>query len=182
MRIVSPFVIVACREVFVAGSGSSGGGSSTPSATEWASGYCGAATAWVTTLESARASVRPGNPSATASDPVQQVTNATHTFIQAISGLGAPDTHDGSTTQATATNLSKTLQGRVARASAAINSNNPDLTEVLRAATVKPAGGGEPLGRRDRDGADSKGQRRDRRREACIERLRGPEHGTQGLT
>ena len=128
-------VIVGTGALLAAGCGG-GGGSSTTSAADWASGYCSAAETWVTSLAEARASVAPGDPSATASDAAQQMTDATNTFTQSIDGLGEPDTAAGSTSKATAKSLSETLQGRVARASAAIDTNNADVTEVQRAKVV----------------------------------------------
>ena len=78
------------------GGGSDSSSSSATSASDWASGYCGAASTWVTTLDKARASVKPNDPAATASDAAQQVTAETNTFTQTIKGLGEPDTPDGS--------------------------------------------------------------------------------------
>ena len=119
------------------GGGSDSSTSSTTSASDWASGYCGAASTWVTTLDKARASVKPNDPAATASDAAQQVTAETNTFTQTIKGLGEPDTPDGATSAATATSLANTLVGRMARASSAINTNNPDMTPALQVKTVR---------------------------------------------
>ena len=113
--------------------GCGGGGSSTTSAADWASGYCGGAATWVSTLDKLRGGIKAGDPTATPSDAVQQLTFATNDFAKAIDDLGQPDTPDGSTSEATAKNLSATLQGRVARAQTAIDSNNPDMTDALRA-------------------------------------------------
>ena len=93
------------------GGGSDSSSSSTTSASDWASGYCGDASTWVTTLDKARASVKPNDPAATASDAAQQVTAETNTFTQTIKGLGEPDTPDGSTSEATAKCLANTLGG-----------------------------------------------------------------------
>ena len=119
------------------GGGSDSSSSSSTSASDWASGYCGGASTWVTTLDNARASVKPNDPAATASDAAQQVTAETNTFTEAIKGLGAPDTPDGVTSAATAKTLANTLVGRMARASSAINTNNPDVTPALQRKTVR---------------------------------------------
>ena len=121
--------------VLVAGCGGSGG-SSTTTAADWSAGYCGGAATWVATLAEARASVKPGDSSATASDAAQQMTDASNTFIQVIDGLGAPDTPNGSTSAESAKNLSTKLSGRIARASAAIDTNNANVTEAQRALVV----------------------------------------------
>jgi len=135
-RSIPALALLAGLSVLAAGCGG-GGGSSKTSAADWAAGYCKAATTWVTTLDQARASVKPGNAAATPSDAAQQVTDATNTFTQTISGLGEPDTPDGSTSAATAKSLSNKLQGRIARVSAAINTNNPDVTPAMQKKTVK---------------------------------------------
>jgi len=132
MRLLFP--IVAALAVVAAGCG--GGSSSPTTAADWAKGYCSGASAWVTALGEARASVKPGDPSATASDAAQQMTDASNTFIEVVDGLGAPATPDGSTTEETAKNLSSTLSGRIARASAAIDTNNASVSEAERAKVV----------------------------------------------
>lgn len=119
------------------GGGSDSSSSSSTSASDWASGYCEGASTWVTTLDNARASVKPNDPAATASDAAQQVTAETNTFTQTIKGLGEPDTPDGVASAATATSLANTLVGRMARASSAINTNNPDMTPALQVKTVR---------------------------------------------
>jgi len=119
------------------GGGSDSSSNSTTSAADWASGYCGAASTWVTTLDKARASVKPNDPAATASDAAQEVTAETNTFTQTIKGLGEPDTPDGAASAATATSLANTLAGRMARASSAINTNNPDVTPAFQVKTVR---------------------------------------------
>jgi hypothetical protein len=119
------------------GGGSDSSSNSTTSAADWASGYCGAASTWVTTLDKARASVKPNDPAATASDAAQQVTAETNTFTETIKGLGEPDTPDGAASAATAKTLADTLVGRMARASSAINTNNPDVTPALQVKTVR---------------------------------------------
>jgi hypothetical protein len=77
-------------------------------------------------LDSARASVKSGSP--TASDAAQTVSSESTTFIKAIDGQVALDTPNGSTSEATAKSLASTLSGRVARMSTAIDTNNPDVT------------------------------------------------------
>jgi hypothetical protein len=126
-------LLVVCG-VLLAGCGGGGGGSK-KSADEWATGYCSAATTWVTTLEEARKSARTGSTSP--SNAAQTVTNQTNTFTQAIGDLGEPDTPDGSTSAATAKDLTTTLQGRVGRISAAASTNNPDATVASRQKIVQ---------------------------------------------
>jgi hypothetical protein len=126
---------VALGAAALAGCGGGGSSSSATSATDWASGYCSAATTWVTTLTRARADVKTGK--ATASDAAQTVTNQTNELMKSISGLGTPDTPDGSTSASTADDLAKTLSGRVGRISAAINTNNPDVTVAAQKLVVQ---------------------------------------------
>lgn len=135
-RSLVSLVLLAGATALAAGCGGGGGGSSTTSAADWASGYCKGASSWVTTLDEARKGVKAANPTATASDAAQQVTDETNTFIETVKGLGEPDTPDGSTSAATAKSLTETLSGRMARASAAIDTNNPDVTPAMQAATV----------------------------------------------
>ena len=88
----------------------------------------------MTSLDDARASVKTG----TAPDEAAQtVTDETNTFIESINGLGAPDTPDGSTSEATAKSLANTLSGRVARISAALDTNNPDVTLAQQTTIVR---------------------------------------------
>jgi hypothetical protein len=104
------------------------------SADDWASAYCSDANSWVTYLDDARASVKSG----TAPDEAAQtVTDETNSFIESVNGLGAPDTPDGSTSEATAKSLATTLSGRMARISAALDTNNPDVTLVQQTAIVQ---------------------------------------------
>jgi hypothetical protein len=116
--------------LLLAGCGGGGGGSSTKSAADWASGYCGAADSWVTTLDEQRAAAKTG--STTPDEAAQTVTSETNDFTEKIDGLGAPDTPDGSTSETTAKDLTKMLQGRVARISGAASTNNPDLSVAAR--------------------------------------------------
>ena len=88
----------------------------------------------MTSLDDARASVKTG----TAPDEAaQSVTDETNSFIESINGLGAPDTPDGSTSEATAKSLANTLSGRVARISAALDTNNPDVTLAQQTTIVQ---------------------------------------------
>jgi len=132
-------VVLAGAVVVLAGCGGGGGssssGSSGTSATDWAASYCKNATSWVTSLDQARASVKSG--SSTASDAAQTVSTESTTFIQAVNGQGSPDTPNGSTSQATAKSLATTLSGRVARMSAAIDTNNSSVTAAQQTAIVK---------------------------------------------
>ncbi len=132
MRRLLPTLLLAVLVAALAGCGGGGGGdsSSTTSAADWASGYCGAAESWVSTLEQQRAAAKSG--SATPDDAAQAVTDETNTFTQKIGDLGQPDTPDGSTSASTADDLSKTLQGRVGRIAGAIGTNNPDLSTAAR--------------------------------------------------
>ena len=128
-RVLVSIVPALAAGVLLAGCGG-GDDSSTSSAADWASGYCGAAQSWVTTLAEQRAAAKTG--SATPDDAAQAVTDETNTFTQKIDGLGEPDTPDGSTSAATADDLAKTLQGRVGRISGAVETNNPDVSVVAR--------------------------------------------------
>jgi hypothetical protein len=129
-------VAVVC--LLLAGCGGGGGsGSSTTSAADWASAYCSAAATWVSAFQSARASVRSSNGSTSASDAVQTVVAATNTFTIALQRLGAPSTPDGSAAEATAKNLGNQVQGHVARASAAVQTNNSSVTQGQVATIVK---------------------------------------------
>ena len=135
-RSLLSLALVAAMAVLVAGcGGSDGDGSSTTSAADWASGYCSDATSWVTSLDEARAGVKAG--STTAGDAAQSVTDETNSLIQSIDDLGAPDTPDGSTSEATAKSLATTLSGRVARISAAIDTTNSDVTLAQQTAIVR---------------------------------------------
>ena len=114
--------------------GCGGSDSSGKSAADWASGCCGDSTTWVTALDDARASVKTG----TAPDEAaQSVTDETNSYIESINGLGTPDTPDGSTSEATAKALANTLSGRVARISAALDTNNPDVTVAQQTVIVQ---------------------------------------------
>jgi hypothetical protein len=135
-RLLLSAALLAGIAAFAAGcGGSDGGSSSSTSAADWAAGYCGDAASWVTSLDEARASVRAG--STTAGDAAQSVTDETNSLIQSIGDLGAPDTADGSTSEATAKSLTTTLSGRVARMSGAIDTNNPDVTVAQQTAIVR---------------------------------------------
>jgi hypothetical protein len=123
-RLLLPAALLAGSAVLLAGCGGSSSSSGT-SAEDWASGYCGDATTWVTSLDEARASVRTGT---TPQEAAQSVTDETNSFIESINGLGTPDTPDGSTSEERAKTLAQTLSGRVARMSGAIDTNNPDVT------------------------------------------------------
>ena len=115
--------------------GCGGSDNSGTSAADWASGYCGDSTTWVTALDDARTSVRTGG---TAPDEAaQSVTDETNSYIESINGLGTPDTPDGSTSEATAKALANTLSGRVARISAALDTNNPDVTVAQQTVIVQ---------------------------------------------
>jgi hypothetical protein len=132
-RVLLSIAASVLAAVIVAGCGGGGGGSP-KTAADWASGYCGAADTWVKTLNTQRAAAKTG--SATPDDAAQAVTDETNTFVQAIDGLGAPDTPDGSTSESTAENLAKTLQGRVARIASAVSTNNPDVSVAARRKVV----------------------------------------------
>ena len=79
-----------------------GGGSSNTttaqaeSASDWATGVCGAMSTWVTSVQSAMSDVSKGNVSkdslTTAGDDLK---SATTTFVDDIKALGPPDTTDG---------------------------------------------------------------------------------------
>jgi hypothetical protein len=127
-----PVVITAVA--LRAGCGGSGGGSKTTSASDWAAGYCTAATTWVTTLDQTRADARAGKTSP--SIAAQTVTKQTNTFTQTISGLGRPDTPDGAASASTASNLAKRLQGRTGRIAAAASTTNTSVTVAQRKAIV----------------------------------------------
>jgi hypothetical protein len=132
-RLLLPTLVVSASVAVLAGCGG-GGGSSTTSATDWANGYCTAATTWVTTLDQARADARSGK--ASPSDAAQTVTNQTNTFTQTINGLGQPDTPDGATSASTAKDLATKLQGRTGRISAAASTTNTSITVAQRKAIV----------------------------------------------
>ena len=83
-RLLLSAALLAGVTVLLAGCGGSDSSSGT-SAADWASGYCGDATTWVTSLDDARASVKTG----TAPDEAaQSVTDETNSFIESINGLG----------------------------------------------------------------------------------------------
>jgi hypothetical protein len=128
-----------CHTAVLAGCGGGGGdnnsSSSGTSAADWAASYCNNATSWVTSLDDARKSVKTG--SSTAGDAAQTVTQESNTFIQQIDGMGAPDTPNGSTSQATAKSLATTLWGWVARMSAAIDTNNSSVTPAQQTTIVR---------------------------------------------
>jgi hypothetical protein len=133
-RIRLSAAVLVGATALLAGCGGSDSGSSGKSADEWASAYCSDANSWVTSLDDARASVKSG----TAPDEAAQtVTDETNTFIESVNGLGAPDTPDGSTSEATAKSLANTLSGRVARVSAALDTNNPDVTLAQQTTIVR---------------------------------------------
>ncbi len=127
----------AALALLVAGCGGGGGGSSTTAAADWASSYCADAATWVSAFQSARASVATSSGATTPQDAVQSVVAATNTFTIALGRIGQPDTPDGATSKATAKNLGDEVQGHVARASAAVDTNNTNVSDTVRAATVK---------------------------------------------
>ena len=61
----------------------------------------------MTSLDEARASVKTG--CTAPREAAQTVTDETNSFIESVDGLGAPDTPDGSTSEATAKNLAERL-------------------------------------------------------------------------
>ena len=128
-RLLLPVPIVIAAVAALAGCGG-GGGSSTTSATDWANGYCKAATTWVTTLDQARADAKSGDTSPQAA--AQTVTDQTNSFTEAVGDLGQPDTPDGATSESTAKDLATKLQGRVGRIAAATDTTNPDVTVAQR--------------------------------------------------
>jgi hypothetical protein len=132
-RPFAPLAVLALAVGLLAGCGGSGGGSK-KSADEWASGYCNAATTWVTNLEQTRASARSG--ATTPSEAAQTVSLGTQTFTQTIDKLGQPDTADGATSEATAKDLTLKLQGHVGRASAAATSTSQSVTVAARKKVV----------------------------------------------
>ncbi len=122
----------------LAGCGGGGGSSSsTTSAADWATAYCSAAATWVSAFQSARASVKTSNGATSPADAVQSVSLATNTFTIALGHLGAPSTPNGSAAKATAKNLGDNVLGHVARASAAVQSNNTSVTQAEQAAVVR---------------------------------------------
>ena len=133
-RLLLTAALVVGATALLAGCGGSDSGSSGTTAADWASGYCGDASSWVTSLDEARASVKTGT---TPEDAAQSVTDETTSFIKSIDDLGAPDTPDGSTSEATAKSLATTLSGRMARISGAIDTNNPDVTVAQQTAIVR---------------------------------------------
>ena len=129
---------VLATVVLLAGCGGGGGSkSSTTSAADWASAYCSAAATWVSALQSARESLKNNNGSTSAQDAVQSVSLATNTFTIALGRIGQPDTPNGSEAQAAASELGKKVQGRVARASAAVQTNNSSVTAAQQAAVAR---------------------------------------------
>ena len=132
-RLLFCAVLLVGATALLAGCGSDSGSSGT-SAADWASGYCGDATTWVTALADAQTSVKTGT---TPEEAAQSVTDETNSFIESINGLGTPDTPDGSTSEATAKSLAATLSGRVARISAAIDTTNSDVTLAQQTAIVR---------------------------------------------
>ena len=133
-RLLLSAALLVGATALLAGCGGDSPSSSSTSATDWAAAYCNNATSWVTSLDEARASVKTGT---TPADAAQTVTDETNTFIQAVDGQGAPDTPNGSTSEATANNLATTLSGRMARISAAIDTNNSSVTVAQQTAIVK---------------------------------------------
>jgi hypothetical protein len=133
-RLLLTAALVVGATALLAGCGGSDSGSSGTTAADWASGYCGDASSWVTSLDEARASVKTGT---TPEDAAQSVTDETTSFIKSIDDLGAPDTPDGSTSESTAKSLANTLSGRMARISGAIDTNNPDVTPGQRTTIVQ---------------------------------------------
>ena len=133
-RLLLSAALLAGVMVLAAGCGGDSGSSSGSSAADWADGYCKDATSWVTSLDEARASVKTGT---TPEEAAQAVTDESNSFIQSIDDLGAPDTPDGSTSEATAKSLATTLSGRVARISGAIDTNNPDVGVAQQTAIVQ---------------------------------------------
>ncbi|MGZ4382415.1 MAG: hypothetical protein ACXVZ2_03825 [Gaiellaceae bacterium] len=125
--------------VLVAGCGGGGGGSSssTTSAADWASAYCSDAATWVSALQSARDNLKNNSRSTDAQEAVQSVSLATNTFTIAMGRVGQPDTPNGAADQQAASELGKNVQGRVARASTAVQSNNPSVPPAQQAAVAR---------------------------------------------
>jgi len=123
----------------LAGCGGGGGGSSasTTSAADWATEYCSDAATWVSALQSARDSLKNDNGSTSAQDAVQSVSLATNTFTIAMGRVGQPDTPNGAAAETAASELGKNVQGRVARASAAVQTNNSSVTPAQQAAVAR---------------------------------------------
>ena len=120
------------------GGGKSGSSStSTESAADWATSYCGAASDWVAALQSARDSLKNNNGSTNPQDAVQSVSLATNTFTIALHKLPAPSTPNGEEAEKIATNLGSLVQGRVARASAAASTNNSSVSAAQQTAVVR---------------------------------------------
>ncbi len=124
--------------VLLAGCGGGGSSkSSTTSAADWASSYCSAGAAWVSALQSARHNLKVNNRTTSPQDAVQSVSLATNTFTIALGRLGAPSTPNGAEAQKAASELGKNVQGRVARASAAVQTNNSSVTQAQQAAVAR---------------------------------------------
>ncbi len=135
VRRALPLVLVLV--VLLAGCGGGGGTSSTTSAADWANAYCSATATWVSAFQDARASVRDSSGATSPSDAVQSVSLATNTFTLALGDLGKPDTANGSEAEQAAKELGDNVQGHVARASAAVDTNNENVTEAMQAAVVQ---------------------------------------------
>ena len=112
------------------------------SAADWASGYCGDATTWVTSLDEARASVktgrrrpmRPRSPS-----PTRRTRSSSRSTASARRTLPT-----AARRRRRRSRLATTLSGRVARISAAIDTNNPDVTVAQQTVIVQQQIDGEP--------------------------------------
>ena len=130
-----PFGLVVA--VILAGCGGGGGSSSTTSAADWANAYCSAAATWVASFQSARESLKNNNGSTGPQSAVQSVSLATNTFVIALGRLGKPDTANGDAAQEAAKQLGDNVQGHVARASAAVQTNNENVTPAQQAVVVR---------------------------------------------
>jgi DNA anti-recombination protein RmuC len=115
------------------GGGGGGGGSTTTAASgtatsstvQWANGVCSALTAWNTSIENIKTSVKSGQPSKSElKSAAQQVSDATDELASSLKQLNTPDTQAGQTAKKSLDTLSTELSSSTDKIEEALKSSS----------------------------------------------------------
>jgi hypothetical protein len=135
----SRVLVAAAIAVLALGASACGGGkkSSSTSATEaWAGGVCSAFTAWKSSLDDVKSSLKEGGLSSLSSAKLQQAENqvqdATNTLTKSLKKLGPPNTTSGATAKSAVSTLETSLSTSMSAIQAALP-RNPSLADVVTA-------------------------------------------------
>src|SRR6478736_1260908 len=133
-------LVAAAVAVLALSAAACGGGKKTTtgaSATEtWAGGVCSAFTAWKSSLEDVKSSLKGGGLSGLSGAKLQQaerqVEDATNTLTKSLKKLGPPDTTGGAAAKSAVSTLDTSLSTSMSAIKAAVP-RNPSLSDVVTA-------------------------------------------------